>query len=100
MKAPVIPPESEKSFQSTVLRLASIYHWMSYHTWDSRRSQAGFPDLIMVRDGRVLAVELKSDKGKVTPEQKVWLDALSRAGIRCMVWRPRTPKQELVDTLQ
>lgn len=100
MKAPVIPPESEAQFQAAVLELARGFNYLCYHTHDSRRSQAGFPDLILVRSGRVLAIECKSDKGKLTPEQKVWLDALSKAGIRCMVWRPRTPKQELVDTLK
>lgn len=100
MTAAVIPPESEKQFQAAVLELAGIYHWLCYHTHDSRRSQAGFPDVIATRSGQVLAIELKSDKGKLTPEQKVWLDALSKAGIRCHVWRPRTPKEELIKVLQ
>jgi hypothetical protein len=49
----------------------------------------GFPDLVLVKDGRVLVRELKSDEGRVREEQEAWLDALAAAGIDTGVWRPR-----------
>lgn len=48
----------------------------------------GWPDLIMVRDGRRIAAECKSAKGRVTPEQSDVLGALSLAGFETYVWRP------------
>lgn len=96
----VIPPESEKQFQATVIELAKIYGWRAYYTHDSRRSPAGFPDLFLIRNGRIEVIECKSNTGKLTSEQKVWLDALSRAGIHCQVWRPQSPKEELIKVLQ
>lgn len=68
---------SEAAFQQQVLQLAGFYGWLSYHTHDSRRSQPGFPDLVLVRGPELLFVELKTDKGRVRPEQQVWLQALT-----------------------
>jgi hypothetical protein len=79
---------TEKELQAAVLKLAGYTGWLSYHTYDSRRSTPGFPDLIMVRWGRGLAVELKSSKGRATPEQLNWLALLSSTGWESYLWRP------------
>ena len=36
---------NEKKFQSQVVRIAKVFGWLCYHTYDSRRSEPGFPDL-------------------------------------------------------
>lgn len=79
---------AEADLQSRVERLARELGWLIYHTHDSRRSQAGFPDLVLVRRGRLVWRELKTMKGKVTPEQQEWLDALTVANADVGVWRP------------
>ena len=46
-------------------------------------TSAGFPDLILplpVGDWSGLALELKSAKGRQTPEQKAWMERLRGAG--------------------
>ena len=50
---------------------------------------AGFPDLVLVGRGRVIAAELKREVGAVTADQQAWLDAFAAAGIEAFVWRPR-----------
>lgn len=72
---------SEREFQGQVLELARLYGWMAYHTYDSRKSAPGFPDLILAKDGNVLALELKSATGRLTEAQQEWLDALTDARI-------------------
>lgn len=67
---------SEAAFQEQVLALARLYQWRCYHTHDSRRSQPGFPDLVMVRPPRLVFAELKTEKGRVGREQAAWLAAL------------------------
>lgn len=67
---------SEAAFQQQVLNLAGFYGWCSYHTHDSRRSQAGFPDLVLVRGAELIFAELKTDTGRVRPEQQEWIAAL------------------------
>lgn len=88
---------SEPAWQAMVLELATLYRWVWYHTHDSRRSPAGFPDLVLVRN-RVLFRELKTDKGDLTTEQLCWLHLLHDAGADVGVWRPadlERVKQEL-----
>ena len=78
---------TETQFQELVVGFAETHGWLTYHTFDSRRSQAGFPDLTMVRHGRLVFAELKSAAGKVTEDQQRWIEAL---GVRheVYVWRP------------
>ena len=79
---------SEKEFQAAVVKLAKAKGWLAYHTHDSRRSEKGFPDLVLIRDGKLLIVELKTESGRVSPEQTVWLCALVACGVDVRTWRP------------
>jgi len=60
---------------------------MAYHTKDSRRSAKGFPDWTIV-GVRVMFRELKTQRGKITTDQRDWLEALHTAGADTDVWRP------------
>ena len=45
------PPISEKAWQMAVVRLLKQHGYpLIYHTFDSRRSPSGFPDLIAVHE--------------------------------------------------
>lgn len=82
---------TEEQFQSQVIQIAQFHGYrLIYHTHDSRKSQAGWPDLVLayVNRGRVLIRELKTATGKVSPAQSEWLAALQGAGINAGVWRP------------
>lgn len=76
--------QSEAQFQAAVIEYATVCGWLIYHTHDSRRSNPGFPDLVLCRSGAVIFVELKSQKGRVSAAQQHWLDALPHT----RVWRP------------
>ena len=81
--------ETEKQFQSSVMQLARLTGWCFYHTHNSRKSAAGFPDLVLVRKHRLIFAELKTDKGKVSVDQELWLAALGAVpGIEALCWRP------------
>jgi hypothetical protein len=89
-----VKPLSEKAFLAQVVQLAKLRNWLCYHTHDSRHSARGFPDLVLVRPrtGGLLVAELKTDGGRLTPEQSAWLDAFAAAGVAAHVWRPRAWK--------
>ena len=106
---------SELEFTRWVRKQATEgYGWMVYHTYDSRRSDAGFPDLVMVRGGRVIFAELKYDKGyadwddrkpkrrgKISEAQQAWIDALSNVfGVECYVWKYPDSVDELLRILE
>lgn len=92
MGARVYPPvqPSEDQFQQQVLGLAKVLGWLAYHTRDSRRSQPGFPDLVLVHalQGRVIYAELKSAGGRLSDPQRTWLAALATCGAEVALWRP------------
>lgn len=91
---------SEKALMTTVCTTAQLKGWLVYHTYDSRRSSPGFPDLCMVRGPRCIFAEIKAQRGKVTAEQQRWLDALRALSptpplttdqptpVEVYVWRP------------
>jgi hypothetical protein len=81
---------TERTFQAALVGFAQRVGWMVYHTYDSRCSEPGYPDLHLVHpvQGRSLFRELKTEKGKLTPAQQKWLAALKDAGVDADVWRP------------
>jgi hypothetical protein len=81
-------PVSEKRFQAKVIQLAKLQGWAVYHTYDSRRSSPGLPDLILVRE-RVLWRELKTDVGRLTTDQLAWIARLKDGQADVDVWRPK-----------
>lgn len=85
---PKIAEVTEAQFQQSVTAALSLFGWLWYHTHDSRRSNAGFPDIVAVRGSRVLYVELKRETGRVSVDQQIWLDTLRQAGQSAFVLRP------------
>ncbi len=82
-------PLTEAAFLQMVRDLARLCGWLVYHPHDSRRSEAGFPDLLLLRGDVLLVAELKTDRGRLTPAQELWLLRFRTAGIPASVWRPR-----------
>lgn len=79
---------SEKEWQAQVIELARTLGWHHYFTYRSKRSPAGFPDLVLWRDRLVIA-ELKGERGKPSDLQKVCLAGLLAAGQEVYLIRPR-----------
>jgi hypothetical protein len=86
---PINDDISEKEFEAAVNTLAAASGWLNYHTLNSRGSEKGFPDRIFLRQHRMIVAELKTNKGKLTPAQKKWINAFRMiAGVEVFVWRP------------
>src|SRR5262245_50561560 len=76
---------TEQELQTTILEAARMLGWRAYHQrpaqtrhgWRTAMTgHPGFPDLIIAKPGRVLALELKSARGRVRPDQAEWLRTL------------------------
>lgn len=79
---------TEKEYQQQIVDLCKLLHLRYYHTHDSRRSTAGFPDLVIVGENQTIFVEIKTQTGKVRKEQREWLTALAHSGQKAYLWRP------------
>lgn len=94
---------TEAGFTKAVIDYAHLTGWLAAHFRTTRTQRrdgsihyqtpvqgdgAGFPDLLLVRGGRVLAAELKMPGRKTTPEQDAWLRAFRTAGVPAYLWVP------------
>lgn len=87
---------SERDFQQAVMDLLKLRGWIAYHTFRSDRSEPGFPDIVALRNGKLLALELKSAKGRLTQSQIRWLDQFAKVpGCTAGVVRPADDWTEL-----
>lgn len=100
---------TESDLLRGVLDLCRLLGWRTIHVRPARTAHgwrtpvqgdgAGWPDLFMVRGGRLVAAELKADKGHVTGEQTAWLEALARAGAETFTWRPTDYPEAIAEVL-
>lgn len=78
---------TEKEWQRTVVDYAQALGWRVAHFRTSRTGSggyatavqadgAGWPDLTMVRGPRLILAELKARAGRLSIDQRAWLDAL------------------------
>lgn len=100
MSPATIAPISEADHQRQVLELATILGWASMHVrkamgskkhgWVTPTSVSGWPDAVLwhPRQKRVLFVEFKAEKGRLTDDQRRVLGSLIEAGQEVYVWRP------------
>ena len=90
---------SETAFGSQVESLLKLYGWRYTHFRPAFTNKGyrtpltghkGFPDYCAVRGGRLLFIELKSEDGKLSPEQQMWLDDLEEVRLigAVRVFRP------------
>jgi len=94
--------ESEAELQEKVIQLAKYTGWKVAHFRNVKVLKAdgtiryqvpvqqdgeGFPDLVLVKN-KVVWMELKNQKRKMTPEQIEWMDTLRNAGQEIYLFRP------------
>lgn len=93
---------SEEAFQNDVIDIAHQYGFLVAHFRIVKVQRAngttfyqvpvaadgkGWPDLVLVGP-RIVYAELKAMNGILSPEQKVWRDALLKAGGEWYCWKP------------
>ena len=89
--AELLANRTEAQFQRHVLSTAKGFGWdLEYHTRISVGSNAGFPDLVLVRerDRRVVWMELKGPKTAIRAAQVAWVESLVACGQEAYIFRP------------
>lgn len=95
---------SEATLLQCVTDLARLLQWRVYHPWRSDHSEAGWPDLALVRvrqgePPRLLFAELKRQGKEPSRAQRAWLLDLAAVSltatmlgrpqlVRVAIWRP------------
>jgi hypothetical protein len=92
----------EATLQGHIVELADTLRYLVFHDVDSRKNRPGFPDLVMVRRGRLIFAELKQQGKRPTHDQDRWLAELRQVAeefiapqnrkchppLEVYVWRP------------
>ncbi|MEU1015316.1 VRR-NUC domain-containing protein [Streptomyces venezuelae] len=82
---------TEEQFRCHVRKIAALRGWtLTYHTHNSRRSDAGWPDEVYghPKAKRTIFAEFKSNTGRIRPAQRDWLQHLRACGFETALWRP------------
>lgn len=90
---------SERQLAETVEEAFELYGWLWCHyTFGPNRSGNGFrthlrghagaPDYIACKNGRLMFVELKSQKGRLSQPQKLWRAELAKSCCEYYLVRP------------
>lgn len=77
---------TEDELLLAITEAATLTGWRWHHVRRSdvalQMGSAGFPDLVMARDGAILFLELKAEAGVVTTAQREWIAALDGGNTR------------------
>lgn len=92
---------TEAELQNAVCDLARHGGWLTMHTRPAQTARGwrtpitgdpGYPDLTLAHPKHgIIIAELKTDRGRCTPQQNRWLDTLTTATsdkVRIHLWRP------------
>jgi len=92
---------TERDFQERVERMAGLRGWDFFHVYNSRRSKPGYPDLHLwhPKHGQLFR-ELKTMKGRQTPDQLAVEASMRAAGLDVAVWRPADLAGRIDDELR
>lgn len=62
----------------SVLKTFGIFHWK---VWQGMGSAPGVPDIVgILKDGRFLGIEVKTDRGRLSPHQERFIQNINDAG--------------------
>lgn len=87
----------ESAIQSHIMQYMTMKNWFvmrlnsgmveNKYGGRIRLAPAGTPDLLCIKDGKCLFIEVKSEKGKITPLQEEFGDKLRSYGAEVIVSR-------------
>ena len=91
------PTMTEDDLQTAIISAAHVYGYRVAHFRPALTTKGwrtpvsadgkGFFDLVLAKPHRLIVVECKSEKGKLSPEQEAWRDAVWGA-CEAYTWRP------------
>jgi Holliday junction resolvase len=74
----------EKQIQSKIKKKLQADGWLVIKL--IKTSHNGIPDLLCCKDGKVMFVEVKQEKGTLTKLQQERISELREKGFECKIW--------------
>ena len=81
---------SEAKFQAKLIKRLEALDWYVIKLITTNKN--GIPDLLCLKEGKCIFIEVKTDKGALTKLQKFRIKELTEKGIDCYVVRPENVK--------
>jgi len=73
---PGLPKATETGILRQVRDFLRLHGWMVVRIHQSLGSEKGIPDLVAVREGQTVWIEVKAPKGRLSEYQERWLQDL------------------------
>jgi DNA-binding transcriptional ArsR family regulator len=80
--------EGPKGFRATVTQAAEQLGWIVVHFPNAMMNPTGWPDLILLKNGRVVFAELKVGGNTLSTAQEEWRELLLAHEFEHYVWYP------------
>ena len=80
MRRPWKPPTAEALLTKSIRQLLNSVGIFAWKEWGGPMSTPGVPDIIGCFKGRLIGIEIKSEKGVVSEYQKEFIENINRAG--------------------
>jgi len=74
------PPTPEALLTKSIRQLLNSVGIFAWKEWGGPMSTPGVPDIIGCFKGRMIGIEIKSEKGVVSEYQKEFIENINRAG--------------------
>ncbi len=78
---------TEKALTNKIKKHLESQGWLVIKIHGGAMQRAGLPDLLCLRDGRAVWLEVKTEEGVVSPLQKHWVGKLIGAGFTAEIVR-------------
>jgi hypothetical protein len=88
LAAAMVEESDPDSLEAHVKRMMHEHFLWGYHSRNSIGARRGWPDWVILGPYGALFRELKTERGKLTVDQRKVGSMLTRAGLNWGVWRP------------
>ena len=79
--------QTESSIMKGIMQALSFKGWQIFRMPPAIYAKAGIPDLIAIKQGMHVWIEVKREDGKLSPAQERYIQLLSEAGAEVIVAR-------------
>ena len=73
-------PSSEAAITKGIRDLLNRFQIFNWKNWGGMMGTKGVPDILGIYKGQFLGIEVKTEKGKVSPEQEAFLENIRKHG--------------------